>query len=98
MSWIQRYKVRNYVRNSIWILSVFGMLAGLVLVRCLLWIEQKAGWQSDFDPDAARALFGTLAGAMFTFIVFLSSILLLVVQVAGAQLSPGSLAWCSGTG
>ena len=88
MSWIQRYKVRNYVRNSIWILSVLGMVAGLVSVRCLRLIEDGAGWQSDFDPDAARALFGTLAGAMFTFIVFLSSILLLVVQLAGAQLSP----------
>ena len=88
MSWIQRYQVRNYIRNSIWLLSVLGMVAGLVSVRCLLWIEQRAGWQSDFDPDGARALFGTLAGAMFTFIVFLSSILLLVVQLAGAQLSP----------
>lgn len=88
MSWIRRYKARNYVRNSIWLLSVLGMVAGLVSVRCLLWIEQRAGWQSDFDPDGARALFGTLAGAMFTFIVFLSSILLLVVQLAGAQLSP----------
>jgi len=88
MSWIQRYKVRNYVRNSIWMLSVFGMVAGLVSVRCLRWIEERAGWQSGFDPDAARALFGTLAGAMFTFIVFLSSILLLVVQLASAQLTP----------
>jgi uncharacterized membrane protein len=69
-------------------MSVLGMVAGLVSVRCLFWIEERGGWQSGFNPDAARALFGTLAGAMFTFIVFLSSILLLAVQVAGAQLSP----------
>jgi len=24
MNWIQRYKLRNYVRNSIWLLSLFG--------------------------------------------------------------------------
>ena len=88
MNWIQRYKLRNYLRNSVWILSVFGMVAGLVSVKCLHLIEERAGWQSGFDPDAARALFGTLAGAMFTFIVFLSSILLLVVQLASAQLTP----------
>ena len=88
MNWIQRYKLRNYVRNSVWLLSVFGMVAGLVSVNCLHWVEVRAGWQSGFDPDAARALFGTLAGAMFTFIVFLSSILLLVLQIAGAQLTP----------
>jgi uncharacterized membrane protein len=69
-------------------MSVFGMVAGLVSVNCLRWIEEGVGWQSGFDPDAARALFATLAGAMFTFIVFLSSILLLAVQVAGAQLTP----------
>lgn len=88
MSWIQRYKLRNYLRNSVWILSAFGMVAGLVSVKCLHLIEENAGWQSGFDPDAARALFGTLAGAMFTFIVFISSILLLVVQLGSAQLTP----------
>ena len=44
MSWIQRYKLRHYVRNSVWVLPVFGMLAGLVSVRCLHWIEERAGW------------------------------------------------------
>ena len=29
MSWIQRYKARDYVRNSIWILPVSGMVAAL---------------------------------------------------------------------
>ena len=87
MSWIPRYKLRNYARNSIWLVSLFGMVAGMVSVHCLRRIEDLGGWQSGFDPDAARALFGTLAGAMFTFIVFLASILLLVLQLAGAQLS-----------
>ena len=64
------------------------MVAALVTVNCLNWIEQQAGWQSSLDPAAALALFGTLAGSMLTFIVFLSSSLLLVVQLASAQLSP----------
>lgn len=88
MTWLQRYKLRHYVRNSIWLLSVFGMVTGLVSVNLLHRVEERAGWQTGFDPDAARALFGTLAGAMFTFIVFLASILLLVLQMAGAQLTP----------
>jgi uncharacterized membrane protein len=88
MSWIQRYNLRHYLRDSIWLLSILGMAVGLVSVNGLHWIEQRAGWQSGFDTDAARALFGTLAGAMFTFIVFLASILLLVVQLASAQLTP----------
>jgi uncharacterized membrane protein len=88
MNWIQRYKLRNYVRNSIWLLPLSGMVAGLLSINGLHWIENRAGWRSGFDPDAARVLFGTLAGARFTFIVFLASILLLVLQLAGAQLTP----------
>jgi uncharacterized membrane protein len=88
MSWIQRYKVRQYVQNSVWILPVLGMVAALVSVLGLHWIERRDGWKAAIDPAAALALFGTLAGSMLTFIVFLSSSLLLVVQLASAQLSP----------
>ena len=88
MTWIQRYKVRNFVRDSVWLLPVTGMLTALVAVRGLDWIEARAGWRSTIDPAAGLAFFSTLAGSMFTFIVFVSSALLLVMQLASAQLSP----------
>ncbi len=88
MTWLQRYTLRHYVQNSVWILPVFGMAAALLSVIGLHWIEQRPGWKASIDPAAALALFGTLAGSMLTFIVFLSSSLLLVVQLASAQLSP----------
>ena len=55
MSWIQRYKLRNFIRNSIWVLPVFGMVAALLSVNGLHWIEVRAGWRSGFDPAAALA-------------------------------------------
>lgn len=88
MTWIQRYQLRHYLRNSIWILPVVGMIAAMVLVPCIHWIEVRAGWKSTMDPGTALALMCTLAGSMLTFIVFLSSSLLLVVQLASAQLTP----------
>src|SRR3954469_6132401 len=88
MTWIRRYQLRHYILNSVWVLPVVGMVTGWVLVAGLNWIERRAGWHSSVSPDAARALFGTLAGAMFTFIIFLSSTLLLVLQIASAQLTP----------
>ena len=88
MSWIQRYKLRQFLRNSIWILPVLGMMAAILSVRLLHWVEVRAGWQVGLDPAATLAVFGALAGSMLTFIVFLSSSLLLVVQLASAQLSP----------
>lgn len=76
------------MRNSIWILPLVGMLAAVVVIRPLHWIERSMGWESKLDVDTARGLLGTMAASMFTFIVYVSSALLLAVQLASAQLSP----------
>jgi uncharacterized membrane protein len=92
MTWLQRYHVRHYVRNSIWVVPVLGMLATMVCVRLLHWIEEEMGWVSSLHPDTARAMLGTLAASMFTFVVFVSSALLVAVQLASAQLTPRIIA------
>src|SRR5206468_5406907 len=80
--------VRHYVRNSIWIFPVIAMISAVILARLLHWFEAEMGWEADFHPDTMRAVLASLAGAMFTFIVFVCSSLLLVVQLASAQLTP----------
>jgi uncharacterized membrane protein len=93
MTWLQRYRVRHYVANSMWILPLLSMVAALGAVRLLHWIEQVMGWSADMDPDTARAVLGTLASSMFTFIVFVCSALLVAVQLASAQLTPRIIAF-----
>ena len=88
MNWLQRYRLRNYLRSSVWILPVAGIPLALLAVQGLHWIETRFGWQAGFDPASTLAMFGTLAGSLLTFIVFLSSSLLLVLQLASAALSP----------
>src|SRR5689334_3155357 len=88
MTWLQRYRVRHFVRNSICVVPVIGMVLALVTVRALAWLDREMGWESRIDPDTARAVLGTLAASMFTFIVFVSSSLLIVVQLASATLTP----------
>ena len=88
MNWLQRYRLRHYFRNSVWVLPVLGIVAALASIRLFHWVEGLAGWQAQTGVNSVRDLLGTLAGSMFTFIVFLSSTLLLVVQLASAQLSP----------
>src|SRR5437868_6131093 len=92
MTWLQRYRVRHYLANSIWVMPVIGMLAGVEVVRLLEGIDGWAGWQSKLDPDTARTLLSTMASAMFTFVVFVSSALLVAVQLASAQLTPRIIA------
>jgi len=88
MTWLQRYRIRHYSRNSLWVLPVLSVFAAMAAIRLLHGIEQAAGWRSDLDVDTVRAVLGTMASAMFTFIVFVSSALLVAVQLASAQLSP----------
>jgi uncharacterized membrane protein len=92
MTWLQRHRVRHYVGNSIWILPVLGMVAALGAVRLLNWVDAAMGWRSGFHPEAARTVLGTLSSSMFTLIVFVSSALLVAVQLASAQLTPRVIA------
>lgn len=92
MTWLQRYRFRHYVKNSIWIPPVAGMLTALIATRLLHAIDKSAGWETTIDPDTTRTVLGTMASAMFTFIVFVSSALLVAVQLASAQLSPRVIA------
>jgi uncharacterized membrane protein len=92
MTWLQRYRVRHYVSTALWILPVLGMVAALGAAWILHWIEEGMGWSSGFHPDTARTVLGTMAASMFTFMVFVSSSLLVAVQLASAQLTPRIIA------
>ncbi len=88
MSWLQRYRIADFFRRSIWVLPVLGMLMALGAVWILHRIEAAMGWALSFDPSTTLTLLGTLASSMFTLIVFVCSALLITVQLAGAQLTP----------
>jgi uncharacterized membrane protein len=88
MTWLQRYRVRHYFSNSLWILPVLATVAGIVAVRLLHWIEKEMDLQSPLDPDAARGVLGTMASALLTSVVFVCTALLVAVQLVSAQLTP----------
>jgi uncharacterized membrane protein len=92
MKWHQAYRVRHFLRNSIWIPPALGMAAALASIRVLISIDQVLQWQSDFEPESARALLSALASSVFTLVVFVSSALLLAVQLASSQLTPRIIA------
>ena len=88
MTWLQRYRIRHYFGNSIWVLPVLAALASVGVVRVLHEIEKEVGWVSPVDADTARAVLGTMASALFTSAVFVCTALLVAVQLASAALSP----------
>jgi uncharacterized membrane protein len=93
MSWRTRWRIFEYVRNSIWIVpAAFATLAiamGIVLPNVDESTNTTIG--ISFGSDAARNLLGALAGGMITFTGFVFSILLLAVQFGSSQFSPRML-------
>ncbi len=88
MSWLDRYRLKLYVRNSIWIFPALSIAVGLVAVLLLNRIDRALGWELNLGTDTAQAVMGTVAASMFTLVVVSSSAVLVAVQLASAQLTP----------
>ena len=92
MSWVNRYRIKLHLRNSIWILPAVSIAAGLLAVALLNRLELAFGWRMSLSPDTGRVVMSTIAGAMFTLVIVASSAVLLAVQLASAQLTPRIIA------
>jgi uncharacterized membrane protein len=92
MSWLDRYRLKLYVRQSIWIFPALSIVLGLLAVVLLHRVERTMGWELTVSQETARTVMSTIAAAMFTLVVVGSSAVLLVVQLASAQLTPRIIA------
>ena len=92
MSWLQRFRIRSFLRNTVWFPPLLGMLGAILIHKLVRMIDLAVGWEASVSSEGARALLGTMSASMFTFIVFVFSILLLSVQLASAQLTPRIIA------
>ena len=88
MTWLKRHRIRRYVSHSIWLGPSVGIFAALIAARLTRRLDIALGWSSDLDPAAAQMVLVTLASSMFTFVVFVSSSLLIALQLASASLTP----------
>ena len=92
MTWLQRYRLRSFLKNSVWLPPFLGLLAALVANRIMQSVDRLPWWQPRVGVEGSRILLTTLASSLLTFIVFVFSILLLAVQLASAQLTPRIIA------
>ena len=93
MNWEQRYRLRYVMHTSLVPWTALSLIAALACAPAVRWLDRATGWGLlHFSPDGARAVLQTLAGSMLTFIVFVLSALLIVVQLAMGQLTPRVLA------
>ena len=93
MTWLARYRVRKFVRESVFLLPGASMVAALVLAPLVrVFDERTRPTLFGFTATGASALVSGLSSSLFALIVFTFSILLLAIQIAGGQLSPRIIA------
>jgi uncharacterized membrane protein len=92
MWWLLRHRVQSFLRSSLWFYPLLGMAAALLAAVAVRAVDRWTGWTLPLNIDGVRALAGTLASALLTFIVFVFSVLLVAVQLASAQQTPRVIA------
>jgi uncharacterized membrane protein len=93
MNWEQRYRMWHAARTSLVLWAALSLVAAVVCASAVRWLDRETGWTVfRSTPDGARAVLGALAGSMLTFIVFVLSATLIVVQLASGQLTPRIIA------
>jgi uncharacterized membrane protein len=93
MTWLQRYNLRRLVHGSLWLMPVLAIGLVCVVAPLLRWLDHATDWRwLNYTPDGARSIVGAFASSMLTLVVFVMSSLLIVVQLASAQLTPRIIA------
>ena len=93
MSWLLRSRLRWFVRQSIWLAPALAIGVVCGVAPLLLRLDRAIGWRwFDFTPDGARSILGAFTASMLTLVVFVVSSLLIIVQLASAQLTPRIIA------
>ncbi|MFF0478543.1 DUF2254 domain-containing protein [Streptomyces sp. NPDC004284] len=89
-SWAARFRLRQYVKASLWIVPLFGLVLGVLLAELALtadgadWLP--GGWH--YSATTASGVLSAIVGAMVALLGFVVTIGVLVVQQATGTLSP----------
>ena len=89
MSWRRSFRVRLYVRDSLWALPLGGALLGAVLGSVDVLIEQgmHVSPQLQYSPSTASAVLAAIVGATAALTGFVVTVTTLVVQMATGTFS-----------
>ena len=64
MDWLRRYRLRNYLKNSIWVPAFSAFFAGLVVFRIARELSPVVGYDFfGFGPEGAQAIMGAVVAA-----------------------------------
>lgn len=89
-SWADRFRLRQYVKASLWIVPTLGLVLGVLLAEVAIAADGEdwppSGWR--YSSTTASGVLTAIVGAMVALLGFVVTIGVLVVQQATGTLSP----------
>lgn len=93
MNWSRRYRLKSYLRSSLWIVPVAAGMTERIFRFIVLMIEPHMTWISlDLGIDGAKAVTNAVVTLTLSFVVFTFGSLLVAIQVASGQYTPRIIA------
>ena len=93
MNWKQIYRLRAYVRSSLWVVPFIAIPLELVATRVLHRLDGWLGWSFlNIGVSGAQAMLNALITATLSLLVFTFGSLLVALQIASVQLTPRIIA------
>jgi uncharacterized membrane protein len=90
MTWSTRFRIRQYLKGSIWLVpfigGVLGAVLGLIEPRLDEAVSLPEAWQ--YSPSTASTVLAAIIGAMAALTGFVVTVTVLVVQMAIGTFSP----------
>jgi uncharacterized membrane protein len=84
MSWSRRFRIRQYVKNSIWLIpfagGVLGAILGILEPHLDHAVSVPEAWE--YSPSTATTVLSAIIGAMAALTGFVVTVAVLVVQMA----------------
>ena len=89
MSWRTRFRARQYVKGSLWLLPLIAGLGGLVLAELAYWLEGSGDVPFlQYSPETATAVVSATIAAVVSLTGFVVTVTVLGVQQATGIFSP----------
>jgi uncharacterized membrane protein len=93
MTWKQRYRLKSYLRSSLWIIPIGAVLVHLIAARAIHALDARFDWGgAHLGVDGAKTLCSTVITLALSCIVFTFGSLLVAIQVASGQYTPRIIA------
>jgi uncharacterized membrane protein len=93
MSWATRFRAREYLRESLWVVpglaAVIGILGAAVLIAIDSLVTVPPEWA--YAPSTASTVLSAIVGAVAALTGFVVTVTVLVVQMASGSFSPRSM-------